>query len=320
VALDGILLNQYVKSIQKKLPLKINKVFQYSDHEIVFNTFNQKKVVVYASMHAQTNRLQLLNDSNEKSHQTSNFLQLLKKHLESGTITSCEQKGFDRVVKMKITAKDEVFEPVEYTIAIELMGKYANMILIDENNRIVDALYRIAPYQNSKRIIIPSAPYIEVDSLDKKSPLLYHDEPVDELLEHFEGFSPILAREMEYRIKNNENYHEVLNDLLTSEVLYVANEKPSVFHAIPLTHTSYTFSELDLHEGLTFVYQTLDNKKRIKDITNDVAKTIKRELKKSLSKKEKLEHALLDSKDADEYRIKGDYCYTYANQIHKGME
>lgn len=319
VALDGILLHTYVASIQKKIPLKINRIFQYSDHEIVFHGFNREKVVLYASMHAQTNRLQLLRESNEKSHQTSNFLSLLKKYCESGTLVSLEQNGFDRIVKMKITSKNELFETISTTIAIELMGKYANMVLIDENNLIIDSLYRIAPYQNSKRIIIPSAPYVEVDSLQKKSPLTYTNEATDQLLEHFEGFSPILANEMEYRIKNKECFHDVLTSILESDTLYVANEKPSVFHAIPLTHTNYTFSEFGLHEGLTHVYYTLDSKKRIKDITNDVAKTIKRELKKALSKKEKLENALIDSEDADEYRIKGDYCYTYATLIHKGM-
>lgn len=320
MALDGILLNRYVQSIQEKLPLKINKIFQYSDHEIIFYTFNQQKILVYASMHAQTNRLQLLSDFHEKSHQSSNFLQLLKKHVEGGTITSIKQRGFDRVVKLSIATKDQLFEDVQYTLAIELMGKYANMILIDDNNKIIDALYRIAPYQNSKRIIIPSAPYIEVDSLSKESPLSYKNEPVSLILKQFEGFSPILAREMEYRVKNGENYHDVLTQLLSSNTLFIAKEKPSIFHAIPLLHTEYTFQAFDLHQGLTHVYQTLDSKKRIKDITNDVAKTIKRELKKALSKKEKLEAALLDSKDADEYRIKGDYCYTYAHLINKGSE
>lgn len=320
MALDGILLNQYVKSIQKKLPLKINRIFQYSDHEIVFHAFNRGKVIVYASMHAQTNRLQLLNESNEKSHQSSNFLQLLKKHLELGTITALEQNGFDRIVKMTISNKNELFETTSYTLAIELMGKYANMILINDKGIIIDALYRIAPFQNSKRIVIPTAPYVDVDRLDKKDPRNYSNEPIDQFTELFEGFSPLLAREMEFRIKNGEVYHDIFNTISTSETLYVADEKPTVFHAIPLTHTGYNFSAFPLHEGLTFVYQTLDNKKRIKDITNDVAKTIKRELKKALNKKEKLEQTLLDSKDADVFRIKGDYCFTYADRIHKGMD
>lgn len=318
MALDGILLHRYQQSIKEHLPLKINKITQLSDHEIVFHCFSTKKVYLYASLHAQTNRLQLLDKLVEKSNSTSNFLDILKKRCEPGKIVSINQVGFDRVIKLIVESKDELFETIQTTIVIELMGKYANMILVNQENKIVDALYRIAPFQNSKRILVPTATYVEIDSLNKKSPLEYSDEPIDSLLEQFEGFSPILAREFEYRIMHQESYHNILHEILASNTLYVAKENPTVFHAIELKHTDETFETFGLHDGLTHIYQTLDYKKRIKDVTNNVEKIIKRELKKARTKKEKLEFEKTKVDDASYYKECGDYCFMFSHEIKKG--
>ncbi len=318
VALDGILLHRYQQSIKKHVPLKVNKITQPSDNEIIFHCFAKKKIYLYVSLHAQTNRIQLLENESEKSSHSTNFLMLLKKYAEGGSIVSFEQVGFDRIIHVTLEKRNDLFELQQTTIAIELMGKYANMILIDQNRKIIDALYRIAPYQNSKRIIIPTAKYEVMESLDKKSPLQYTNEPSDQLLENFEGFSPILAREFDYRIRNNEYYHTILQTILSSNTLFVAKEKPSIFHAIPLTHTTLTFESFDLHDGLTHIYQHLDHKKRVKDITNNVAKIINRELKKARNKKEKLEQEVKKVSDASTFQEYGDYCFMFASSIQKG--
>lgn len=317
MAIDGILLNRYVLAIKEQLPLKINKISQLSDSEIVFHCFNKKRVLIYTSLHAQTNRLHLMDQLDEKSNVQTNFLMLLKKYCEGAKISDIHQLGFDRVVKMTIDYRNELFEDKHVSIVIELMGKYANMILIDENTKIIDALYRIPPYQNSKRILVPTATYVEVESLNKKSPLDYTGE-IEQLLDLYEGFSPVLAREVTHRIKNGEQYDDIMQQLLTSKHLYVAQEKPTIFHAIPLIHTGLTFDKFELHQGLNQVYKALDHKKRVKDVTSDLEKIIRRELKKAVSKKEKLEKALSSTSDAQIYKEFGDYCFTYASQIPKG--
>ena len=47
MALDGILLSRYVNSIALRLPLKINKIQQLSDSEVVFSCFSQQRVFLY---------------------------------------------------------------------------------------------------------------------------------------------------------------------------------------------------------------------------------------------------------------------------------
>lgn len=318
MALDGILLHKYQGLINSELPLKINRITQPSDHEIIFHCFSKQRLFLYISLHAQTNRIQFIDQLDTKNSLNTHFLMLLRKVSQGGKITKIEQMGFDRILKLTILARNDLFEMEETTLVVELMGKYANLILVDKNNKIVDALYRIAPYLNSKRILVPTAPFVDVDGLNKKSPLTYQDEPIDQLMEHFEGFSPQLAREFEYRIKNGENYHELLQKILDSKHLYVAPKKPNLFHAIELKHTGYDFEAFDLNGGLTYIYNSLDHKKRVSDVTNNIEKIIRRELKKSINKKEKLEIEIDKSEDANLYKEYGDYCYMFAKQVNKG--
>ena len=68
-----------------------------------------------------------------------------------------EQLGLDRILHMELEARNELGDIHKKHLYIELMGKYANIILVDEDGRIVDALKRIPPFENSKRTILPGA-------------------------------------------------------------------------------------------------------------------------------------------------------------------
>ncbi len=54
-----------------------------------------------------------------------------------------EQIGLDRILHMVVEARNEMGDIHEKNLYIELMGKYANVILVDEDGRIIDALKRI---------------------------------------------------------------------------------------------------------------------------------------------------------------------------------
>ena len=44
---------------------------------------------------------------------------------------------------MEVSLRNEIGDKVFRKLYVELMGKYANVILVDEDNRILDALKRI---------------------------------------------------------------------------------------------------------------------------------------------------------------------------------
>jgi predicted ribosome quality control (RQC) complex YloA/Tae2 family protein len=84
---------------------------------------------------------------------------LLRKHLIGGRISDIHMLGLERLVQIKIETINEFNEIEVKTLVIELMGKHSNIILVNQNNIIIDAMRRINSNQNSYRNILPSHLY-----------------------------------------------------------------------------------------------------------------------------------------------------------------
>lgn len=68
------------------------------------------------------------------------FCMLLRKHLTGAKLSAIEQAGFERVAFLRFSAFDEMGYPCEKRLVAEIMGKYSNLILCDENEKILAAL------------------------------------------------------------------------------------------------------------------------------------------------------------------------------------
>jgi predicted ribosome quality control (RQC) complex YloA/Tae2 family protein len=80
------------------------------------------------------NRLHLTSLASEKPSKPSAFCMTLRKHLRNGRIKSVEQHEFERIVVMRIKAKQEEFQLIS-----ELFSD-GNIILADSENKILQAL------------------------------------------------------------------------------------------------------------------------------------------------------------------------------------
>ena len=107
------------------------------------------------------------------------------------------------------------------------MGKYANMILVDEQGRILDALKRIPPFENNRRTIHPGALYqLPAPHTGKQDPYHYEKiDPSESFTKQFHGFSPLLSREVQYRMAQGENFDEILERDKTSLDIFWLKDK-----------------------------------------------------------------------------------------------
>lgn len=85
---------------------------------------------------------------------------MLRKYIERGIIKDIFQVGNDRVIIFKIESYSELGDLLNYQLSFELMGRNSNLMLIDNNNCIIDAIRKIPPSVESNRLIIPHAPYV----------------------------------------------------------------------------------------------------------------------------------------------------------------
>ena len=95
----------------------------------------------------------------EQPAQPPMFCMLLRKHLSSAKITEITQPQFERLVIFDLDATDELGTPVKRRLAVELMGRSSNIILIDGEGIIIDCLRRVGLDKSDKRQVLPGLVY-----------------------------------------------------------------------------------------------------------------------------------------------------------------
>lgn len=91
---------------------------------------------------------------------------LLRKYVRNGFVATIEQPPLERILVLSIIKHpaprkedpDDVDEELRADLVLELMGNRANILLVDDNNLILDAIKRVPA--GAKRTIMPRDPYI----------------------------------------------------------------------------------------------------------------------------------------------------------------
>lgn len=323
MAFDGIFLKQITSQLQDYIPCKINRIHQVSDTELLFQLRHERtKYQLLISAHSLYNRINITNLNYPTPEIPSNFIMLLRKYLEGGLLVNITQGGLDRYLDLEISTYNELGDRIICHLYVELMGKYANVILVNNEGKILDALKRIPPFENNKRIIQPGAKFtfaqpqtgqtnpFEATTYDENIPLTHQ----------FEGFSPLLSKEIEYRIHHGQTFVEIMQEIQNSTHVYITEHKnQTYFHCIPLLQFETECIQYPLQEGLDHLYYEKEEKDRIRQQTGDLFKFVRREIKKYTGKIHKLEDALEEALNSDHWKEKGDLLYTYQYQVKKGM-
>ncbi len=320
MAIDGIILSKVKDDLCSHLPIRINKINSTSDTEVVFNVHADKiRTSLVISLHSVYNHISLSNENYSDYEEPSTFVMVLRKHITNGIITSIVQNEYDRYLLLNIRALNDLYDEKEYILSVELMGKYANLILIDkETNKIIDALKKIPPYLNNKRTILQGANFEIPESQNKKDP--YNDLLIDfnnSLVKQVQGFSKQLEEEIRHRISNGEKYEDIIKRIKEANYLYISSNND--YHVIPLTYLNLPYKEVSIQKGFDILYYKANEKERIKTVTEDIYKFVKRQIKHFETKVNKLQQSLIDSENLDEDRENGELLFTYSNLETKGL-
>lgn len=211
MALDGAYLHTIRQELLPWIDARIEKIHQPTREELIFGLRSRTGgTKVLLSCAADRARVHLTQIAVENPKTPPMFCMLLRKRLGSGKLLDIRQDGLERVLYFDFSCVNELGDVVQLTLACEIMGRYSNIILIDENGKVIDSMKRVDATMSSKRLVLPGLPY-ELPPRDERLNFLTASdaevraalsektgELSKALLQAFEGVSPVLVREWAY--------------------------------------------------------------------------------------------------------------------------
>ena len=215
MAFDGITIACMVHELSEKLVGgRITKISQPEKDEVLLtikSLSGQYRLFISASASLP---LIYLTDENKPAPLTApNFCMVLRKYLQGGRVVEVVQPGLERVIRIKVEHLDEMGDTCIRVLCFELMGKYSNLILCDDQNIILDSLKHVSAVMSSVREVLPQREYFIPVTVEKKDALTTDYEefagmakesrqaPFKMIYQSYTGISPFMARE----ICNNAN-------------------------------------------------------------------------------------------------------------------
>lgn len=121
---------------------KIQKIFQPSYDTIVFELYRRgERVFFLGSVAAGACRIHSIPSLSMKNERPLRFMECLRSRIRNGIIIEAVQIGNDRIVRLSILASKEDGEELLF-LYLKLWSGAGNILLVDNNSIIIDALYR----------------------------------------------------------------------------------------------------------------------------------------------------------------------------------
>ena len=161
MAFDGITLHTIVSEFQTTLIHgKVNKIYEPNSNNLVISIYNKHTYMLNIDTTANNYSMYLSTHLKDNPFNAPNFCMTLRKYLTSAIIKRIYMKGLERICYIEFECYNEMSDLVKRTLVVELMGKYSNVILLNEKGVIIDALKKFDS-ENNFRDIMPARKYIE---------------------------------------------------------------------------------------------------------------------------------------------------------------
>ena len=357
MAFDAIAVRAVCKEFSEKLTdAKVNQVYQPERDElaIVMRT-KTENVRVLLSASSANPRAHFTAHTKENPKSAPMFCMLLRKHLSGGRVIAVVQQGFERVIDFQIESYTELGDLTVKHLIIEIMGRHSNIILTDDNSKILDAIKHIDFTVSAVRQILPGMRYEGPPPQEKLSPITAseteilaaietsEEKTVDKLiLNAFEGISPLVAREICYNVFDCVDYKTSdLTDALKkrlcnrlTDVFALVREddfspclisdgtkKPIEFCALPIKQyggAADVQSMASMSEVIDGYYYIRDSAERQKQKSATILKIITNNISRCAKKIVLLEKTVADAQNMDKYKLYGDLITANLYQIKNG--
>lgn len=345
MAFDGIMMSLIRRELLSALDgARVAQVYQPARDELVFSfrTYDKtKKLLIRLS---DSPRVHLTVSEIENPKTPPMICMLLRKRLSVARLCGIDQPENERILLFRFDAVNEIGDREALTLAVEIMGRYSNAVLLDQEENVIDSLRRIDFSQSEERVLLPKMRYELPSKQDKLYIAAY---PASEIarriidlgandraaLSVIQGVSPIIAREIIYRAEKAEDFSDGLTQqiLLLQQMEQSGECQPTTVYKADGSPMDTSFLSVSQYEGaletvafdsisqmLDDFYIKRDKRARVRAKTADLTRILKNATER-LSRKINLQRAdLKKCADREALRIKGDLLQANLYRVKKG--
>lgn len=335
---------------------RVDKIYQTEKDEIMINMRSKDgsfKVLVSAS--SNNPRFYVSKITKENPSEAPLFSMILRKNLSGSKLVKVEQFGFDRAAQFVFSGYNEFHEEALYYLVVEIMGKYSNIVLCNENHKVIDAIKRVSTVMSSKREIEPGLIYERPPVFDRVSPISVDEEDLknmmtnnadlelrDFLMRSFLGLSTEIANKILFdaaiddknllkNLDENDANKFISSFIKTFEEvkeknysfnIYKLSERKSAYNVINLNQYASLEKEnfSSISELLDKYYYEKDQKDRIAQRSQNMRHTISANLKRAKNKLQKQKEEMLESANRETYKVYADLISSNIHKISKGLK
>lgn len=327
------------------LPARLEQVYQCDRHTVALalRTLNQRGWLT-VSWHPQAAHF-CMGEAPPRTPDTFTFSQQLRHQLGGLALVAIEPVApWERVADLQFAKRPG--DPALWHVYVEIMGKYSNVILTNQNRLVVTAAHQVSNQQSSVRTIQTGQPYDLPPALTDTMPTL--DEPLARwrervslipaglqrsLLKNYRGLSSALLRSMIRATDLDPDQPTAsLTDLDWQRLFDRWQEwlhalKQEQFHPGWLPDGGYTVMgwgaekpEKSVHALLDRYYTDQLSQQDFSQLRHQLSQKLSNLLKKLYVKAQDFQTRLAQSDQADQYREQADLLMAYLHQWQPGMK
>lgn len=354
MALDAATLALTTGELKEKLrDARIAKIFEPTRDEVLLTLRTRTETLpLLLSARSGSARVCFTRETFENPDTPPGFCMLLRKHLTGGKVLDVHMEPGDRIVYFDFQCVNEMGDLVRNTLCAELMGRYSNLVLV-QDGRIIDALKRVDFEDSQVRQLLPGLPYtlppkparpdmmassaagIVAAACEKALPV------ADALSRTVAGVGPVVTREAAWRAFGETT-------LLASELdaagqarlmaaiegiqaEYAAGGTPVSVHTAEGRPVEFTFLHPTQYgagfqvtewpgfsEMLEGYYSAKDRAERLRTKSKELHKAVHNMYERALRKQAARKEELAASEKSEKLRLYGELLSANLYQVQKG--
>lgn len=356
MALDAALLALTAGELKEKLTeARIAKIFEPTRDELVLTLRTRTETLtLLLSARSGSARVCFTEESFENPETPPGFCMLMRKHLTGGKLLDVRMEPGDRIVYFDFQCTNEMGDLVRNTLCAELMGRYSNLVLV-QDGRIIDALKRVDFEDSEVRQLLPGLTYtvppkparpdfFAVSAAAVVAAACERPLPVAEALtKSVAGVGPIVCREAAWRAlgesaqlateldgTQQRALAQAIEDIKTE---YAAGGTPVSIKAPDGRPVEYTFLRVTQYGAgytctawpsysalLEGYFSEKDRAERLRTKGKELHKAVHNLYERAVRKQAARQEELAASEKSETLRLYGELLSANLYQIEKGMK